>query len=277
MAKYVEFNIPNRDSVYIEVNDFNLETIKNLPQYNEKWFSIICWEGEPRYYEEELLDIYPGKAVKKIYYGKKISYEEVKQIIGNDLKYRDLLSNMVTFCRNFYGDYCRSNNMAIEDVYAYREGLEDFMLDFDKTHYCLFTLPNRFSAEAFFSENTISVEEFDPTIKLDYDKQLNAIRINSEVGKEYIERYKFYLEMFNNFFNVLIDSSSHFFPENYNELFSLLQFNFTFIDGINSIEDINFFLEVFAYTYDIGSFNNDLFEAYKNYIGKEYEKGIKFD
>lgn len=277
MEKYVQFIIPNHGSTYIKVNDFNLETIKNLSQYNEEWFSIICWKGEPRYYEEKLLDIYPGKIVKKIYYGKKISYEEVKQIIGNDLKYRDLLSNMALLCRNFYSDYCRSNNIDIEDVYAYREGLEDFMLDFDKTHYCLFALPNRFSAETFFSENTISVEEFDPTIKLDYDKQLNAIRINSEVGNEYIERYKFYLEMFNNFFNVLIDSSSHFFPENYDELFSLLQFNFTSIDGINSIEDINFFLEVFAYTYDIGSFNNDLLEDYKNYIGKEYEKGIKFD
>ena len=275
MAKYVEFNIPNRDSVYIEVNDFNLATIKNLPQYNEKWFSIICWEGEPRYYEEELLDINPSKAVKKIYYGKKISYEEVKQIVGNDLKYRDLLSNMALFCERFYGVY-RSNNID-EGIYPHREGLENFMLEFDKSHYCLFTLPDWFNPEAFFSENAISVEEFDSTIKLDYDKQLNAIRMNSEVGNDYIERNKFYLEMFNIFFRALIDSSFHFSRENYDELFSLLQFHFTSIDGINDIEDINFFLEVFAYSYNIVSFNNDLFDFYKNYIAKEYEKGIKFD
>ena len=94
MAKYVEFDFENKKPVYYEVNDFDINTIRALKSYKDSWICMKFVDGEKRMstvHEGEILDIFPADTLKIVYWGKKISYEKVKRIVGNDLKYKDLL------------------------------------------------------------------------------------------------------------------------------------------------------------------------------------------
>lgn len=74
MAKFVEFNFENKKPVYYEVSDFDIETIRALSSYKDKWFCVKFLDGEKRMSsvrKGEILDIYPAKILKTIYWGKK--------------------------------------------------------------------------------------------------------------------------------------------------------------------------------------------------------------
>lgn len=77
-------------------------------------------------YDGKVLDIYLSQLISRIYYGKKISYEKVKQIVGSDLRYKDLLWSMDTNCRNSFnmlGLNITDDEEYAKQLSAYRERL----------------------------------------------------------------------------------------------------------------------------------------------------------
>ena len=266
MAKYVRFNFKDKESTYYKVNDFTLENIKKLPSYNEQWLGMTFLDGKMRTFEGKILDIYPAKLIKKIYYGKKISFKEVVQIIGNDLKYKDLLWQMENLCRTSFINL----NLNISDAEEYNKKYELYKKDFYKKHYCLFTLPNNFFAYPLEEDNSITIEEFDNNINLDYDVALKNIQMNYLAGKKYIEENQFLLEIFNNYFQMLIKSyNSH--PNNIALIFNICPFHFERIQNLSTLDEINFFLDICNYTYGFTNSNKNLFKIYRNFINNQYK------
>lgn len=268
MAKYVEFDFENKKPVYYEVKDFDINTIRALDSYKANWFCMKFLDGEKRMssvYEGEILDIYPAETLKIVYWGKKTSYAEVKRKVASDLKYKDLLFNMDVACRNSFS----SQNIEFVDEADYSERLDVYREDYDKNHYCLFRKPNFFAAFLFDNDKAVTVEEFDEKIKLDYDKDLNNVESNASLGEDYIKSHKFILELFRNYFEMLCDSCRSY-PDNiYKIVFSTCPFNFHNFEDLSTIEDINFFLDICDYTYNLSC---DLFKRYRSFVNEYYKQ-----
>lgn len=106
MAKFVQFDVGTDEPTFYEVEDFSLETIRKLPLYKNTWLRMSFLDGEKRMFDGKILDIYPSELVSMIYYGKKVSYDEVKQIVEDDLRYKDLLRDMYI---RFEDSFCNLN------------------------------------------------------------------------------------------------------------------------------------------------------------------------
>lgn len=102
MAKYVQFDLGTNEPTFYKVDDFSLENIRKLPSYKEKWLCMSFLDGKKRMFDGKILDIYPAQLINRVYYGKKVSYEKTLQIVGSDLKYKDLLWSMDSNCRNSF-------------------------------------------------------------------------------------------------------------------------------------------------------------------------------
>ncbi len=273
MAKYVEFDFENKKPVYYEVNDFDINTIRALKSYKDSWICMKFVDGEKRMstvHEGEILDIFPADTLKIVYWGKKISYEKVKRIVGNDLKYKDLLGRMNMACRNALF----AQNIEFVDEADYSKRLDEYREDFDDNHYCLFRTPNNFISSIFDYPNAITIEEFDKSIKLDYDEYLDSIESNAMYGEEYIKGHEFLLKVFKNYFNMLCETLNS--PDVYPNsdsvceiVFSTCPFNFHNFEDLSTIEDINFFLDICDYTYNLSC---DLFKKYRSFINEYYKQ-----
>lgn len=268
MAKYVQFDFGTNDPAFYEVDSFSLENVRKLPAYKEKWIDMIFWDGKKRMFDGKVLDIYPAQLISKIYYGKKISYERVKQIVGSDLRYKDLLWNMDNNCRNSFNML----GLNITDAEEYSKQFSSYREVFYKTHYCLFTLPNNFSVCQLEDSNKMTVEDFDSDIRLDYDDVLKKIQLNASIGEEYIRENQFILELFKNYFKMLIQACKSYSKDIRETIFSICPFHFENFKNLSTIEEINFFLYVCDYTYQFSNFNSELFNQYRDYINEQYKK-----
>ncbi len=254
MSKFVTFVFDNHNIQDFRVKDFTLENVQGLKVYNSNWFQMSFTNGT--------------KVVKNIYRGKKVSYELVRQLVGNNLKYEDLLFSMDLNCRNAFS----ALNLNIHDFEEYKKKLEDFKKEYYKTHFCLFTLPDRFSANALMDDNSITIEEFDNNVKLNYSENLKAIGQNAVVGEDYIKEHKFLLELFNNYFIMLIKSCRSLPPQHQNTVFDTIYFHFENFENLMDREDVNFFLDICDYTYGYSNSNSELFNNYRKYINKKYDE-----
>lgn len=268
MAKYVEFIYDNGSSEFEEVQDYSIESVKKLNHYNENWYKMVFVEGNKRMFDEKILDIYPATLIKTIYKGKKVSYEIVRQLVGNNLKYKDLLVTMNINCRNAFS----SLNLNIQDDEEYSRKLEEFKKEFYKTHFCLFSLPDNFGANAFMDEKSITLEEFDETFKIDYSEDLKVVGQNTMAGEEYIKKHKFILELFHNYFEMLIHTCRSYPVEHQEIVFNTCYFHFENFEDLSSLDDVNFFLDICDYTYGFSNFNKDLFSNYRKFVNKIYEE-----
>ena len=268
MAKYVEFHLETGEQTFRKVDEFSLEKIRNLPTYKEKWLSMSFLDGQKRMFDGKILDIYPAQLISKIYNGQKISYENVSQIIGNDLRYKDLLWSMDRNCRNSFNML----GLNITDDEEYARQLKAYREKFYKTHYCLFTPPNNFSASCLEDNNAMTIEEFDNDIKLNYNSILKNIQTNATLGKEYLEENKFTLELFEKFFKMLINACKSYSKDFIESILRVYSFNFHNFRNLQTIEEINFFLDICDYTYQFSNYNKKLFEQYRNFINKQYEE-----
>lgn len=276
LAKYIQFDLGKNEPVFYEVNNFSLESIEKLPIYKEKWLVMSFLEGEKRMFDGKILDIYPSQLIGKVYYGKKLTYAEVKQIVGNDIRYNDLLWQMEKNCRD---SFCALNVNTNNDEEYYRQ-FKDYTKNFDRTHYCLFTLPNNFSILQFDDNKTMTVEEFDNRIKLDYTNILNNIQSNAHIGKDYLNKNQLALKLFKNYFEMLLKNCKNYNEDTIKSIFSICQFHFENFTNLQTIEEINFFLEVADYTYQLSNYNRKLFNQYKDFVNmqyKELEEGSTLD
>lgn len=269
MAKYVQFNFEDKEPEYYNVDDFSLETIKKLPSYNEKWFKMTFLDGKKRMFDGKILDIYPATLINIIYNGKRVSYEETKRIVESDLKYKDLLWSMDTICRNNFS----SLGLNFTDEEGYSKQLKSYQQDFDKNHFCLFTLPNNFSASFLEDEKAMTIEDFDSSIKLDYAKDLKNIAMNAAAGQDYLKENQFTMELFKNYFDMLRKFCKAY-PKDIQEgIFCICYFHFEHFNNLKTLEEINFFLDICDYTYGFtNGYGKELFNCYREYINEQYKE-----
>lgn len=268
MAKYVQFDYGTNEPTFYKVDNFSLENVKKLPAYKKKWLGMSFLDGKRRMFDGKILDIYPAQLISKVYYGKKISYERVLQIVGSDLRYKDLLWSMDANCRNSFGML----GLNITDDEEYDKQFKLYKEQFYKTHYCLFTLPNNFSAYYLEDNNTMTIEDFDSDIRLDYDKTLKNIQMNASVGKEYLSENQFTLELFKNYFEMLIQACKSYSEDIRKAIFHICYFHYEHFKNLRTIEEINFFLDICDYTYQFSNFNKELFNQYRDFINEQYKK-----
>lgn len=114
---------------------------------------------------------------------------------------------MNVVCRNAFYE-----KITFVDEDDYSKKLKDFREEYDRNHYCLFRPPNFLG-----SDNAETVEEFDSTIKLDYDMNFSNVKNNTKLGERYIEEHKFILELFKNYFDMLCISCGSY-PDNIKEI-----------------------------------------------------------
>lgn len=262
MGKYVYVKKNDKeDGKYYEVNDFSFETISNMPFYKQKYEYFELWSGNKRMFGSEILDIYPGKRVKIVCYGKRISYEDVKKIILNDPKYENILDSMNHASTREYM-YLHTGND--EDKEKVKMGEEEFCKKFDKEHYCLFMPPDKFYTGIFNDkDSSVSIEEYDSNIKLDYSKELSLILLNSQLGYKYNNNNKSLLIVFDNFFNMLLRNIQYF--SNEHALFTTIKFDFKTV-GFKDEDTIGYFLDYYSYAMKLEGKKLDLFNKYKNYV-----------
>lgn len=141
-----------------------------------------------------------------------------------------------------------------------------------KTHYCLFTLPNNFSANYLENNKTMTVEEFDNEIEINYDDILNNIQVNASLGKEYLRENRFTLELFKNYFKMLIHTCKSCSKDMRESIFYICYFHFENFENLRTIEEVNFFLDICDYTYQFSNYNKELFNQYRNFINEQYKK-----
>lgn len=270
MAKYVQFDFGMDEPIYYEVENFGLENIKKLTSYKENWLRMSFLEGEARTFDGKLLDIYPSQLIKQVYYGKKLSYAKVKQMIGNDLRYKDLLWQMNKNCKDSF----KSLKLSFTDDKDYEKQFTIYEKNFYKTNYCLFTLPNNFSTYKLNDNITMTIEEFDPSIKLDYNDILNNIEINSHIGEEYLNKNQHLLKLFKVFFEMLLKVCKNCSETTTKSIFSVYQFHFENIESLQTVDEIDFFLEIADYVYQFSRYNKELFNQYRNYVNEQYNEFI---
>lgn len=283
MGKYVYVKAePNKKGKYYKVNDFSFETISKMPFYKQKYRCFQLWEGEERHIDDdqEIYDIFPGKLVETVFYGKKISYKEVKKIILNDQKYSSLLDSMIWDSRNaFYNSITQEEYESLlkekyDEEYIYaalfsEEREEKFFKKYDQEHYCIFYPPDTFIPCR--ESNMLSIEEYDKNIKLDYTESLSLISLNSQIGFDYINDKREILINFGIFFDALIRINDHVNPE---ELFEVISFNFNSFNGFDSLEDINFFLNYYKYAEGLDGKKLKILNDYIEYLNDTYNKEI---
>lgn len=267
MAKYVIFHFNNKPSTFAEVADFGLDTIKDLSDYNEQWTSMQFVDGTRTRNEAENNDVFSGNLVKSVYYGKRLSYKIVKQIVGNDLKYKDLLWRMNKHCRNAF----EIENVNIQSDEEYKDKLRSYSEKFDNEHFLLFIPPNNFRGGVFDSPVSVSIEEF-ANVVLKYDEALMALRLNSAVGEEYLKKNQFVLEFFRNYFDMMNRTIGTLAVDKQIEFFGSCCFHFEDFVAFSSLEDINFFLDVCDYTYGFSTYEKEVFRNYRKYVNNFYEE-----
>ncbi len=267
MAKFVQFDVGTDEPTFYEVEDFSLETIRKLPLYKNTWLRMSFLDGEKRMFDGKILDIYPSELVSMIYYGKKVSYDEVKQIVEDDLSYKDLLRDMYI---RFEDSFCNLN-LKFKDDDDYKKQYETYKEKFYKTHYCLFTLPNNFSTYPLSSAKSITIEDFDSDVKLDYSSVLNNIKFNASMGKDYFKENESALYLFKNYFEMLQKICKNSTIDDRKLLFGVLRFHFECIANLQTIDEINFFLDISNYVYKFSNTNREVFNQYKSFINEQYK------
>lgn len=270
MRKYVYVQKGDREEgKYYEVNDFSFETISNLPFYNQRYQYFELLSGNKRMFGDKILDIYPGKVLKTVWYGKRISYEDVKKLILNDPKYEKLLYNINHASTRMYM-YLHTGNE--EDKEKTKMGEEAFCKKYDKEHYCLFVPPDKFYPAAFDKASSITIEEYDSSIKLDYTSELSLILLNSQLGYKYNSNNKSLLIVFDNYFRMLLNNANYF--SNEHDLFTTIKFDFKTV-GFEDENSIGYFLDYYCYAMKLDGQQLNLFNKYKNYVF-EQEDEIKY-
>lgn len=267
MAKYVIFHYNNKPSTFVEVNDFEVQTVKALPNYKEEWANMQFFEGTRKHYEEDDNNVFSGELVKSVYYGKRLNYEMVKQFVGNDLKYKDLVWKMNSHCRNSF----ERENPSIQNSEDYNNKLNTYSKKFDREHFLLFIPPNNFRGGIFDNGVSVSVEEYDASVKLKYDESLMALRLNSAAGEEYLKKHQFLLEFFKNYFDMMNRTISSLTEEKQRGLFESCCFHFEDFVVFSSLEDVNFFLDICDYTYSFSVHMKELFKNYRKYVNDYYQ------
>lgn len=200
---------------------------------------------------------YPPSIIEKtIYYGKKISYAKVKQIVGNDIKYSYLLESM---------RYYASREVGLNEEFD-----DDFICQYDEEHYCLFTMPINFDAKVFLNEKSLAIEEFDSEIKLNYDGVLKAIEENGIAGELYIKDHELPLKLFKNFFDMLYSSYNFCSDDICKRVFECYIFNFKLFAAFENLDDINFFLDICDYVYDYSNYCDSFFKKYRAFVNEYY-------
>ncbi len=192
-------------------------------------------------------------------------------MLNGDLKYQNVLRIIEEMARGSFSNECTKKGKIITD-----EDPTEFYRHFMDNYSCLFTVPDIFNVEYLNRENTMTIEEFDSSVKLEYEDIFQNISLNAKYGKEYYEKYKYLLEIFHEYFTMISVVSKNFKEEDYESLFSIIGFNFFGFKHFTSIEDINLFLEVYEYTYS-NFINKNLFSSYKEYVSKKYGDELNRD
>lgn len=259
MEKCVEFDFFDKRIVFYDVDNFDLETIRNLPSYHDKWYCMRFLNTSKE--DAKAYGVYfrypPSIIEKTVYYGKKISYDEVKQIVGNDVKYSGLLESM-----KYY---------ASMEVDGYYESVDDVQHQFDENHYCLFTMPIKFDAKVLLKDNSLTIEEFDPEIKVNYDEVLNSIEANSVAGDLYMTEHEEPLKLFKDFFSMVSSACSFQSDDTCRMIFECYIFNFKNFSEFETLNDINIFLDICDYAYNCSNYNNGLFGKYRAFVNEYYK------
>lgn len=283
MGKYVYVRTQeNKKGKYYQVKDFAFETISNMPFYKQKYIYFQLWEGEERHIfdDKEIYDIFPGEVLKIVYYGKKLTYEQVKNIILNDPKYQSILDSMNTDLQNsFYNSITQEeiesmleDNIEEEFIYdaLFSESRKKlFEKKYDQEHYCIFILPETFIPCR--SPNILSIEEYDKRIKLDYTEKISLMALNSQIGFKYIEDKKAALECFDIFFKSIIRIRKYVNPKG---LFNTISFDFRSFYNLNTLEDINFFLNYYKYAKQLDGEISKLLDEYIEFINRSFTRDI---
>lgn len=283
MGKYVYVRTQeNEKGKYYQVKDFAFETISNMPFYKQKYIYFQLWEGEERHIfdDKEIYDIFPGEVLKIVYYGKKLTYEQVKNIILNDPKYQSLLDSMNIDLRNsFYNSISQEeiesmleDNIEEEFIYdaLFSEGRKQlFAKKYDQEHYCILIPPETFIPCR--KPYILSIEEYDKRIKLDYTEKISLMALNSQIGFKYIEDKKAALECFDIFFESIIRIRNYVNPEG---IFNTISFDFRSFNNLNTLEDINFFLNYYKYAKQLDGEILKILDSYIEFINQSYDRDI---
>lgn len=262
MEKCVEFDFFDKRIVFYDVDNFDLETIRNLPSYHDKWYCMrFLNASKEKAMSYDAFFNYPSGMIEKtVYYGKKISYAEVRRIVGNDKKYSDLLELMEIY-----------SGMDAKEGY---ESADDVQQQLYENNYCLFTMPISFNVRALLEDNALTIEEFDPEIKVNYDGFLKAIEANSVAGDIYIKEHELLLKLFKGFFEMLSSVCQFRSDDDYRTIFESYIFNFKFFAELKNLNDINIFLDICDYIYNFNDYCigcNGLFGKYRAFVNEYYE------
>ncbi len=264
--KYVEVAYKNKND-FLEyekytVNDFELETLRRLPFYKTNYTSFKL--------------VQDGSIIKTIYNGKRVCFRDVKNIVGNDARFTSVVRNMGILR---YNTYTEKQEEILDE--------EEYLLDFDLNHYCLFTPPNNFDAIILdYDKLSMTIEEFDKDIKFNYEGYFKAISLNSLIAKNYTDNNALALSLFKNYFRMLAKSVWEIIDNqdeevnailimnnnvnNIRNLFRIMEFNFKELEK-ESWNDIKDFLDYFRYVEDLRGIDALLLDIYQEFLKEEIE------
>ena len=247
------------NSEIISVSNFEVETIRKLSFYKEDYYSFKLIKN--------------GIVYKTIYAGKKISFADLLKIIGNDAKYKPLLTWLGILKQRAY----LKQNKVLDE--------ESFFEDYMQNHYALFTLPAQFDVTILQIDKTaITIEEFDKDCKLPFKQYLQAIILNSKASSLYLEENSLLLTLFSNYFQMIskmvweiVDNENDKDnvieimlenEDNIKSLFRICTFNFEEL-GKKDFKEIEEFLSYFPYYYDMDRMAEQLFIFYKQFLNEQ--------
>lgn len=276
MKKYIEVTKLENDKYkryYYEVNDFNPETIKQLPFYTEEFAAFALWEGSKRTFTDQTSDIFPGDCKQVVFNGAKITCKAFYDMFNSNLKYKSIIDTIRIEAFNLYS----RDNIDYEKIkdFSYDEKVGHMLSTgkMDERYFVLFQNPDVFSMLKI--ENNITLEEFDETKKSDKTNVLLE-SLNSFNHKEYFEKNKSKIELLYDFIIFLFKNRGRF--NNNETLFSTFLFDVRIL-GLSDLEELKLFFNTMKYIYTSDVSFIEEYESFLIAYWKEYfqDEDFKLD